>query len=93
MNRIKVTIGKLLKPLHIPSVSIWNVSGIDEFVERFVHDGNLLINEYRLPISNFVKHDEQTATFDGINWYDVGEIDVALAAFGLHNIRISVPHS
>jgi hypothetical protein len=65
------------------------VSGIDEFVERFVQDDNLIINDYRLPISNFIKHNDRIATFDGINWFDFGEIGLALDVFGgLNNIRV-----
>ena len=61
---------------------------IDEFIERFVQDDTLIINDYQLSISNFVKHDEQTVTFDAANWFDFGEIGCALADFGLHNIRV-----
>ena len=90
MSRIRVAITKARKPIpSVPSVRIWNVGGIDEFVEQFVRSDSLVINDYRLPIRNFIKHDERTATFDGMNWFDFGEIECALAEFGLHNIKVN----
>ena len=78
------------EPLTIRCLPVCNMNGIDEFIERFVREDTLIINEYRLPIHSFVKHDERTATFDGMNWFDFGEITLALAQeIGLHNIRVN----
>jgi len=66
------------------------MNGIDEFIERFIDGDDLVINEYRLPIRNFNKHDAQTITFDETNWFDFGEIELALAQeVGLHNINVN----
>ena len=45
-------------------VSFWNVKTIDEFEELFVRDEMLIINELRVVISNFVKHNKYIATFN-----------------------------
>ena len=89
MSKIRVIIRKPRRAMpDVPSVHIWNVSGIDEFAERFIHDANLVVNKYQLPVRNFIKHDERTATFDEISWTDFAEIELALGEIGLHNIRV-----
>jgi len=50
------------KPIH--GIVIWNVMTIAEFSERFVRGNQLVIGELRLPIIDFVQHNEYIATLD-----------------------------
>ena len=52
-----------------PGITIWNVGSINEFVDRFVREGQLVIGNpnslgVTMPIRNFVTHNKYIATFE-----------------------------
>ena len=85
----------------VPGFTTWNVRSVDEFVERFVRDGMLVIGNpaslgITMPIRNFVAHNKYIATFDTACPLEdcifilgaLCEVDVPNAGAAFHNINV-----
>ena len=89
-----------------PGFTIWNVQSIDEFVDRFMQNDQLVIGDaddpdgvgVRVPVRNFVVHNKYIATFETQHPLEYSilimcalcSVDASADGAAFHNIKVDV---